>query len=154
MNAASERLSSQAHSFQSPGKIILSGEHSVVYGARALAMAVAPYARCRVVETDLDSVRIGIGLQDQSLQSANRTWSEILELYDRLDDRFRRYQAGSLSIGGPSGVLHDLHDLFYYALAHWAMDAKVQPKQGIDLVLVSDIPIGCGMGSSAATLSA
>ncbi|MDP2308646.1 MAG: mevalonate kinase [Pseudomonadota bacterium] len=82
-----------------PGKLILSGEHAVVYGYRAVAAAV--------------SLRTTVSLSPRSGPSA-------LEHSAIRDDRV------------------------------WPALATLLPADGLGVSIESDLPVGCGMGSSAA----
>ncbi|MFZ5481775.1 MAG: mevalonate kinase [Myxococcota bacterium] len=82
-----------------PGKLILSGEHAVVYGFRAVAAAV--------------SLRTTVTLRERV---------------------------------GPSGI--DESDIRDDRL--WPALATVVPPEGVGVTITSELPVGCGMGSSAA----
>lgn len=82
-----------------PGKLILSGEHAVVYGYRAVAAAVSRGTTVTLTERP-----------------------------------------------GPSTVASD-----YDADPRvWPALATIVPAEGLGVAIASDLPIGCGMGSSAA----
>lgn len=82
-----------------PGKLILSGEHAVVYGYRAVAAAVS--LRTMVTLTE----RPGPSGIDESAITDGRVWPAL---------------------------------------------ATLLPADGLGVSILSELPIGCGMGSSAA----
>lgn len=88
-----------AWSGAAPGKLILSGEHAVVYGYRAVAAAV--------------SLRTTVTLTERP---------------------------------GPSGV--DSSAIVDGRL--WPALATIVPAEGLGVGITSELPVGCGMGSSAA----
>lgn len=82
-----------------PGKVILSGEHAVVYGYRAVAAAVSLTTTVTLRE------RAGAsGIEESAIR----------------DDRV------------------------------WPALATVVPPEGLGVTIRSEVPVGCGMGSSAA----
>ncbi len=129
-----------------PGKLILSGEHAVVYGKPALAMAVNRSASSIVLpETD---GQVGFDLVDLR-QSGSFTLHALRELRDRLAKNYRLFLNGQLTI---REVLHKPIDLFQFAFITVLDGLHLKCKDGIKIQLRSNIPIGCGMGSSAATI--
>lgn len=91
-------MMTEARAF-APGKLILTGEHAVVYGHRAVALAV--------------------------------NLGTTVSLQKRL---------------GPSGI--DSSDIQDARL--WPALSTILPEEGIGVHITSTLPIGCGMGSSAA----
>lgn len=92
--------------FRAPGKLILSGEHAVVYGNPAIAMAI-----------------------------------------DRFAETAISWQPGSHAIGWQNGS-----KLSKYALDKTISKLDIDMPCGLEAVIDSNIPRGCGMGSSAAVI--
>jgi mevalonate kinase len=131
-------------SAQAPGKIILSGEHAVVYGNPALVMAVNRYAQVNLTPASNVVVQLG-DLPDQSFAPQSLAGHKA-----ELDARYQRYLDGTLSI---AEVAPDPQILLAYTAACFFESADLPPV-GFRLTINSDIPLGCGMGSSAAVILA
>lgn len=141
---------------RSPGKIILSGEHSVVYGAPALVAAIARYTTVRFfpihqsasLRTALSGITAGRRLPIAALE----------HLRDVLDERFDAFKKGLLPV---KNILQRPDDLVLYTLSQLAKqlpvpgrtNARGLPMPG-HLHTKSEIPLGAGMGSSAAVIAA
>ncbi len=129
-----------------PGKIILSGEHSVVYGAPALALAVDRHMRVSFEPDRLPRL---------SWQTREKThvlgFDKFHSLRTRLDSYFERYLRGELSIGQ---ILKKPAELVFYAVDMARLLSGLEHLHGGRVKIDSDIPIGAGMGSSAALIAA
>ncbi|PIE14937.1 MAG: GHMP kinase [Rhodobacterales bacterium] len=139
-----------------PGKLILSGEHAVVYGAPALAVAVARYT-----EVSFHPVYPSDGLRtvfEQVSKGAFYPLSVLDKLKHSLDQRFDRFMRGELKV---QQILQRPDDLIIYTLASLAMR---MPMPGTSrkhhlpipgrLESKTDLPLGAGLGSSAAVIAA
>ena len=94
-----------------PGKLILSGEHSVVYGRPALAMAVNRNAET-LVTMDEASDRISFELPDIGPARESFTLRALRDFHDRVARSYAEFLDGRLSI---RDVLHKPVDLFQYS---------------------------------------
>lgn len=139
---------------RSPGKLILSGEHSVVYGQPALVAAVARYTTVSFQALEkskrLRTVLKGIATGRSTPLSA------LHLLREKLDKRFEAFLKGELAV---KHILQRPDDLMLYTLAHIAghflptRDGDGRLRAG-QLQTQSELPLGAGMGSSAAIIAA
>lgn len=136
-----------------PGKLILSGEHSVVYGRPALAMAVNRYATTTITREILSRAEeharsIILELQDLTHQG-HLNLNTIRRLKNRIKRKYQKFIRGDYSI---REVLHKPFELAQFALSIFMESLNLSLPHGVKIRVESDIPIGCGMGSSAATI--
>lgn len=129
-----------------PGKLILSGEHAVVYGKPALAMAVDRYVTASVL--DYDSPFISLDFTDLSYERSI-TFDALDKLKNNIKDKYLRFKNGSFNI---REVLQKPFELAQFALGLCLEMLNIKLSQGMHIRVTSTIPIGCGMGSSAATI--
>jgi len=130
-----------------PGKLILSGEHAVVYGRPALAMAIDRSAQAVILPaTGTDSV--SFSLEDYAHQERFRMRA-LREFQKRVKNNYEHFLAGDLGI---RDVLVKPIELMQFAFITILDGLHLKLEQGLEIRLSSDIPIGCGLGSSAATV--
>lgn len=129
-----------------PGKLILSGEHSVVYDQPALAMAVNRYAVATVTPQLLPL--ISFDLSDLAYEHG-LTLLALKRLKTRIKQKYQRFIHGEFKI---REVLHKPVELAQFALGLFLETLNFKLTQGIKIHVQSGIPMGCGMGSSAATV--
>ncbi|MFT4325276.1 mevalonate kinase family protein [Candidatus Liberibacter solanacearum] len=124
-----------------PAKVILSGEHSTLYGASALAMTISLYLRVSLTIIESPLIRI---LNPKPIEYSFETCRLIAQ---KIDQRYSDYLAGNILI---TSVLTQIDDLILYIFNRHIRDIP----HGISLDLDSKIPIGGGFGSSSAIISA
>lgn len=129
-----------------PGKLILSGEHAVVYGKPAIAMAID---RSAVFElTPKEEQGVAFDLPGSGI-SESHTVMALRDLKRRAEKKYREFLKGDVGIGY---VLGAPADLFRFAFIHTMDGLHRTLDSGLVMKLRSSIPVGCGMGSSAATV--
>lgn len=129
-----------------PGKLILSGEHAVVYGQPALAMAVNRYASAII--TKEVSPRIAFDFLDLAY-SRRLSFSTLRRMKDKVKKKYNQFKQGDFSI---REVLQKPFELAQFAFGLFFEKLNITLPHGVKIQVQSDIPIGCGMGSSAATI--
>ncbi len=128
-----------------PGKIIISGEHAVVYGAPAVGMAVDRNAVFQLKPQVSDEISFDL----EHAAASSFTLLALRDLKKRIERKYSQFQQGELGI---RYVLSAPADLFRFAFIH-ALDGLHRTlDSGLVMKLRSTIPVGCGMGSSAATV--
>jgi 3-hydroxy-3-methylglutaryl CoA synthase/mevalonate kinase len=129
-----------------PGKLILSGEHAVVYGQPALAMAVNRYVTATVTRETVPQVLFD--LSDLSHHS-RLSYDALHALKEKIKQKYYRFIRGDFSI---RDVLQKPFELAQFAMSVLAESLNLAIPQGVKIRVESDLPMGCGMGSSAATI--
>lgn len=129
-----------------PGKLILSGEHAVVHGQPALAMAVNRYAVASITRGLLP--RVSLDLADLAY-SGNLTLNDLMRVKNRVKRKYQKFVNGDYQI---RDVLKKPFELVQAALGIVAGTNNITLPDGMKVHVTSDIPIGSGMGSSAAAI--
>lgn len=140
-----------------PGKIILSGEHSVVYGAQAVAVAIQkhttvnfkPLTESNTINTLFAGISSGVHYPLHALGS----------LKEKLDSRFESFAQGALPI---QKILTKPDDLLMYTLSSLVHHLPVPGRASSHSYLplpgrlssTTNLPLGSGMGSSASAIAA
>lgn len=132
-----------------PGKLILSGEHSVVYGRPALVMAIDRNAVAEITTSAADTdTRVCFDLGDFHVRESY-TLLALRDFQRRVRRNYELFLQGRLTIGQ---VLRKPIELIQYAFIIILDGLHLKLSHGLDIRLRSNIPIGCGLGSSAAAI--
>ena len=130
---------------RAPGKLILCGEHAVVYGQPALAMAIDRSTECRILPGDDDSVHITL----HDIQHSSSWSSDQLQRHaEEMQKRYALFLEGALEI---RRVIQSSSDVPAFMIG--LVRRLAQTWRPCRLDLHSTIPLGSGMGSSAALLA-
>lgn len=147
-NSREDKTASSAEDkiVKAPGKLILSGEHAVVYGQPALAMAVNRYVTATATRESAPQVLFDLSdLSHHSLLS----YDALRMVKEKIKQKYLRFIRGDYSI---REVLQKPFELAQFAMGVLAESLNVTVPQGVKIKVQSDLPMGCGMGSSAATI--
>ncbi len=131
-----------------PGKLILSGEHAVVYGCPALAMAIDRHAQAVVTAGGTGADDVSFDLPDVA-SNESFTVRALRDFKVRVQRNYQEFAEGRM---GLREILRKPADLFQYAFITVLDGLHLQVTDGIRVRMHSTIPIGCGLGSSAASI--
>ncbi|MFB6132794.1 MAG: mevalonate kinase [Halanaeroarchaeum sp.] len=120
-----------------PGKVYLFGEHAVVYGEPAVPCAIERRATVTVEERDDDRLRVEA--EDLSLDGFTVEYSGSTEESPAVD-------VSESLLNAAMGYVD--------VAVEQAREAAERPDAGFDVTIESDIPLGAGLGSSAAVVVA
>jgi mevalonate kinase len=120
-----------------PGKVYLFGEHAVVYGEPAVPCAIE--RRASVTVEERDDGRLSVEAADLTLDGFTVTWGA--DGPDRPD------------VDVPTPLVEAAMGYVDGAIEQ-ARDAADRPDAGFDVTVSSEIPLGAGLGSSAAVVCA
>jgi len=135
-----------------PSKLILCGEHAVLYGTPALSMAIDLETHCTLDHFKHSAnpsghFEITLADFDQKQKFSFQQWQAFSETIKK---RFQSFSKGEIAIHDVLKSPFDLILITLYLLHH------IEPIESADwqLKIESDAPIGRGLGSSAAVILA
>jgi mevalonate kinase len=129
-----------------PSKIHLLGEHAVVYGKPAILTSVGLY--CYINLSPRSDTKINI-ISDQINQNIDTTVDDIFEISHNFRNLWRKF-----SMNNDTKILKSIIkspvDYLLASIGETLSYYNVRKIPGFDLHIESQIPIGSGIGSSAA----
>jgi mevalonate kinase len=129
---------------RTPAKLVISGEHAVVYGNPAIGIAVNRYIDVTIRWLKLAAWSfelLGISFKRQVALTT------LHKLKNKIHRQYERFQQGEHSI---RDVLKHPFELSLYTATNVVEKFRRHLPNGIGVATDSTIPTGCGMGSSAA----
>ncbi len=131
---------------KTPAKLILCGEHAVVYGYPALAIAVNLYTHTTVKWSS--PLHFSFNLPGLDFRQ-KITLEALKRLKLNLNKQYEKFDSGDISI---REVLKHPFELTLYSAVSVLEKIKHTLPMGVSIHTESEIPMGCGMGSSAANV--
>ena len=136
----------QSLTARAPAKLIISGEHSVLYGQAAIAMAVNRYTTTTTRWSD--SPHVHFNLLDLAY-AKKFTLAALRSVSQRLKQDYTAFLNGQCKI---TDVVKRPFELLQYSVANLLDQLSLPLAKGVEIQVDSTIPLGCGMGSSAAAV--
>ncbi|MCX7122810.1 MAG: hypothetical protein NTV32_03950 [Gammaproteobacteria bacterium] len=131
---------------RAPAKLILTGEHAILHGVSAIAMAINIYCESTVSGQSLP--RVLFDLANLNHKRA-RTLHHLRRFKAKVQADYHRFLEGEHSI---RKVLTEPFHLLEYTATAFIDKLNVKMHDGLSVHTHSAIPSGYGMGSSAAAI--
>lgn len=131
---------------RAPAKLILTGEHSVIQGAPAIAMAINRYCDTTIVPSSLPNVLFNLVNLDHK---RSRTLHYLSRLKAKVKEDYNEFLQGERSI---RKVLQEPFQLLEYTASAFVEKLHGKMDEGFSVKTHASIPTGCGLGSSAAAI--
>jgi mevalonate kinase len=129
-----------------PGKVILMGEHSAVYGRPALVAALGRRVR---VEAIAEGSRVELDLKTLGHRE-QVSWQEIVEYHEEKSRAWKMFAEAGIGASFDEVRGKDPAHVVKVALAEVVKDLRLKEPGPVRVVVDSEIPVGSGFGSSAA----
>lgn len=137
---------------QAPAKLIISGEHSVVYNQTALVTAINCFTN--ITFNPINSTKFITTTLTNFKSITKYPLTSLINLTKKLDNKFNQFINGEIPI---KYILNKPDELIIYTIANIIKKIPCIKKNNItpgNLIINSNLPIGAGLGSSASTIAA
>lgn len=130
---------------KAPGKLILSGEHAVVHGNPAIAIAVERHATATISNLPEAKLRFSFAERDEAYELPVE---ELASLRAQLKARHALFMRGECAV---RQILKHPLQMAAFAVAELLGATGKTIEGGLSVEISTTLPIGAGMGASAAT---
>ena len=145
LKASGDTLQLENVKLKVPGKLIISGEHAIVYGAPAIAMSTHQGVAISVSQISKPILAVNF----DGFNQITYTKEQVASIAEQIEYRFSEFQNNKLLI---NKVLNNPEELIVLCYHNIMQKYDIDNSIGHKLEFTSDIPISSGMGSSAAVL--
>src|SRR3990167_3342484 len=120
---------------KAPGKLILSGEHAVVYGNPALAMAIDRYVTVTLKRALLPTISFEVS---ELSHKRTVTLDTLGFLKNRIKNKYQKFVSGEYRI---SQVLQKPFELLHVAFGMFQDAVQIKAPHGVKINVQSQLPI-------------
>lgn len=131
---------------RAPAKLILTGEHAILHGVPAIAMAINCYCDTTIAPNKTSGVLFNLSNLDHKRE---RTLQHLRRFKAKIENSYHQFLEGNRSI---RSVLKKPFHLLEYTASAFIEKVSSEHREGFSVHTDSKIPEGFGLGSSAAAI--
>ena len=127
-----------------PGKLIVSGEYSVMHQKPALCMAINKYIKTQITATPGSGLTVDLLGKHLAL-----SFDELKNVWQRITSHYALFLKDQCPI---TDILKKPEELALACIANFLQTFNLRPETGFHVEITSTLPVASGMGSSAALI--